>query len=518
MENTVTDPLIALAMQGVEWSQNALDNASFWSASTIQQARFQLEHHLAQFGWTEPEHLNIAVFAILFTTLFLTMGFWLILGQLGKRRVSGAPLRLLTKRPRRNGILAVILLVGVFGGWSVLAPLAGAAIAPGVVSPDGSRKTVEHLEGGIIRYIHVREGDQVIAGEVLFTLEDIQAKARYREVRERYLHLRATEARLNAERGGEGRIFFPLELNGAPNNEASQAMSGQRALFVSRRKTLERRIDILNQRTRQLQEQNIGLASVVAGKIRQSELILEEAGSVEILFNQGLVKYPRVLALRRAEAQIGTEIAINQARISENLQRMGETEIQLLTLQEQYLERANTELVDVQRQLAEIQGELPSRADILARTVVRAPIAGQVMNVRVTTETEVIHPGETLLEIVPQGKALIIDAKIRPTDIERVHPGMEARIILSAYRQRSLPLIHGILLSVSADRLVEDRTGEPYYLAKVEINLSDLNAAEDVELVPGMPAEVMLLDGEKTLMNYLLDPLLRSFDRSFREG
>ncbi len=172
----------------------------------------------------------------------------------------------------------------------------------------------------------------------------------------------------------------------------------------------------------------------------------------------------------------------------------------------------------MQRQLSEIRSQMPSRVDILERTVIRAPIAGTVMNIQATTETGVVRPGEPILEIVPREAPLIIDAQVRPSDIDRIRPGMEARVLLTAYKQRSLPLIHGILRSISADRLVEDRTGEAYFLAKVEVKPEDLANLDEVRLVPGMPADVMILDDEQTLIDYLLSPILRSMDRSFRES
>lgn len=429
-----------------------------------------------------------------------------------------ATLLQMTHGPRVYGYAAVMILIAVFGGWSIFAPLSGASIAPGVVSPDGSRKTVEHLEGGIVRLIHVKEGDLVTAGSALFTLENIQATARFREIRERYLHLRAIEARLLAERRGVDQVIFPDELVQAPDNEAALAMEGQAALFTSRRNTLHGSIDILERRIQQLQEQNNGLDDSIISKNLQTDLISEEIAGVQQLYDSGLVKYPRLLALKRANAEIASETAVSRARIAENRERIGETEIQLLTLHEQSQERSNAELADVQRQLAELSSQLPSRQDVLARTVIRAPIDGTVMNVHVTTESGVVRPGEALLEIVPVNSVLVIDAKIRPTDIERVQAGMEARVILSAYRQRKLPLIHGVLRSISADRLEEDRTGEPYYLAKVDVNPEDLDGLEGVSMVPGMPAEIMILDGEQSLLNYLLDPFLGSFDRSFRES
>lgn len=472
---------------------------------------------LASAGQDELIGLGLALAgaAAIFTALFL-------FGQRRSRRraparAARASLDQLTRRPWRFGTAAALSFLLVMGGWSYLAPLASAALAPGVVSPDGSRKTVEHLEGGIVGVIHVREGDDVEAGAPLVTLDDTHARARYGELRERYLHLLATEARLAAERAGASEIVFSPELLEATDGDALSAMDGQRELLRSRRSAQVGREQILRQRIRQLEEQNDGLVEVIAAQDRQIALIQEEIKGVEDLYRRGLEKYPRLLALKRAQADIEAERAGHFARIAENGERIGETEIQLFTVREDVVERANGELADIQRQLAELRSDMPSRADILQRTVIRAPISGTVMNIRPTTVTGVVSPGEPILEIVPKDTRLIIDARVSPGDIERVAPGLEARVMLTAYKQRNLPVIHGTLRSVSADRLVEDRTGQPYFLAKVEVKDEDLARLEDIRLLPGMPADVMILNAERTVVDYLLAPLLRSASRSFRE-
>ena len=463
-----------------------------------------------------PEQAARALIAASLTlVVFLVL---LVFAGRGRMRSEAPTLAVQTRRARYSGFAAIAVLVAVFGGWSVMAPLASASMAPGVVSPDGNRKTVEHLEGGIIRRIHVKEGDVVAEGDALFTLEDVQARARYRELQDGYLHLRAIEARLIAERSGADAVQFPDELTASTELSAESAMDGQRDLFESRQATFEAQRRILLQRIGQLEEQNDGLQAVITGYEKQMALIGEEIEGVQALYERGLEKYPRLLALRRAEAELDSGIAANRARIAENMQKIGEAELQILGLRERIVETANTELTDVQQKLSQIQTQLPSRQDVLARTVVRAPIAGTVMNIQPTTETGVIRSGEALLDIVPQDSSLIIDARVRPTDIERVRPGMKARVVLSAFRQRDMPLIHGELRSVSADRLQEDRSGEAYYLAKVVVDPDDMARVPEVKLVPGMPAEIMILDGEQTLVGYLMEPFLRSIRNSFREN
>jgi HlyD family type I secretion membrane fusion protein len=182
------------------------------------------------------------------------------------------------------------------------------------------------------------------------------------------------------------------------------------------------------------------------------------------------------------------------------------------------MERTNDELAQVQQTLAELWSQMPSRQDILQRTVIRAPISGTVMSLRATTETGVVRPGEPVLELVPEDAMLIIDAHVKPTDIDRVRPGMEARVLLTAYKQRNLPRINGVLRSISADRMVDDRTGDAYFLAKVVVDTEDLALLDEVHLAPGMPADVMILNDEQTLIDYMLGPILQSMRRSFHEN
>jgi HlyD family type I secretion membrane fusion protein len=470
-------------------------------------------------GWADPGQAGRIVFGA--TVFILSSGIVVLLWRALRRRrsqgIEGPSLAHLTRQPRRLGYVAVLLLVAGLGGWSVIAPLASAAIAIGVVSPDGYRKTIQHLEGGIIRAIHVREGDFVTAGQKLVTLEETQAKANYEELRERYVYLLAMEARLIAEQTGADTIEFPAELMTLGTGEA-QNLRGEEDLFLSRRATREGRERILDQRVKQLEEEIVGLRAVIAADSTQLELIKQEIAGVKELYDKGLERLPRLLALQRSQADIRGEQARYGAQIARNKQEIGESEMQLLTMRQEDKEKINEDLTKVRSALAELRSQLPSRADVLTRTIITAPIAGTVMNVRVTTESGVVRPGEPILDIVPVEAKLIIDARVRPIDIDTVQPGMKAHVLLTAYRQRNLLQIHGSLRSISADRLIDDRSGEAYFLAKVEVDRAELARLKDVRLMPGMPAEVMILTGERTLLDYFLRGFLESVTKSFRES
>ncbi len=432
---------------------------------------------------------------------------------------AGRSLGSAVRGPKLIGYAVILLFFGGFGAWATFATLASAAIAPGLVSPEGDRKTVEHLEGGIVREILVREGDHVQAGQTLVVLEDVRARAAFEELRERFVHLVSVEARLLAELEEADSIAVSAEFDDFDAAIRDPALTAQQRLFESRRATLQGQERILGQRILQLEAEIDGLHEVIAAENEELKLIGQEIEAIEILYNKGLSPLPKLLALKRAQADVRAGRASSRARIARHEQSIGETRLQLLTMREQRREQIAEELSQVRTELAAVRSQLPSRKDVLARTVVTAPLDGTVMDVQVTTASGVVEPGEPLLDIVPDGAKLVIDAHVKPTDIDTVHPGQAVRVLFTAYGQRNLPQIFGELRSISADRLVEEHTGEPYFLAKVEVDPSELERiAPDIELGPGMPADVMILTGERTLLDYLIRPFVESLTKSFRES
>lgn len=424
-----------------------------------------------------------------------------------------------TRSARIAGYAMAFLFFGGFGTWAATVSLAAAALAVGVISPDGARKTVQHLEGGIIKQIHVREGDSVRVGQPLVTLQDTQALARFEELHERRIFLLALESRLEAEQLGASEITFDADIMADQSETALDAIASQTALFHRRVAVQEGRARILGQRVAQLEEEITGLTEVIESQNDQISLIGEELTSVTDLLEKGLTSMPRVMALRREQAELTGSRASNRASIARNRQAIGETELQLLTIRQQFQEEASKALTEVRAELSSIESQLLERTDILARTTIFAPTDGRVMNIRVTTESSgVIGPGEPVLDIVPSDALLVVDARVRPQDVDLVTVNMRARVVLSAFNQRNLPQLFGTVRSISADRLVDERTGEPYFLAKIFVDPAEVAAlADEIELVAGMPAEVMILTGERTFMDLMLRPLSSSIRRSFRD-
>ena len=429
------------------------------------------------------------------------------------------PLARVVRGPKVMGYAAILLFFGGFGAWAAIAPLASAAIAPAVVSPDGNRKTIQHLEGGIVREIDVREGDRVKAGQTLLTLEDVGARAEFEELRERFVHLMTQEARLLAEQAGADGVAPPPAPDGFDPALFEPALAVERHLFESRRATLKGREQVFGQRVQELEAKIDGMREAIAAQDQQLALIGQEIAGVQTLYDKGLMPLPRLLALKRAQADVRATRATNRASIASDEESIGETRLELLTTREQWQEKVAEELSQVRTDLAGVRSQLPSRADVLTRTVVTAPLAGTVMNVRVTTQTGVVKPGEPLLDLVPNDPRLVIDARVKPDDMDIVRAGQRARVLFTAYGQRNLPEIFGRLRSISADRMTDERTGEPYFLAKVEVAPAELKRlAPEIELTPGMPADVMILTGERTMLDYLVRPFIESVTKSFREN
>jgi HlyD family type I secretion membrane fusion protein len=416
------------------------------------------------------------------------------------------------------GVGVIVLFFGIFGGWAALAPLGSAAIAPGEVIVEARRKTVQHLEGGIVGEIRVREGDRVAAGQMLIRLDETQPRATLDLLKGRSRAAAALEARLNAERDEQKAIEFPpflLDEGGDP--KVRKILDGQTRIFDARRNSILGQIAILKQRIAQYAEEIKGLKGEVAAETTQVELIAQELEGVETLYSKKLVRKPRLLELRRRQAEIEGRLAQNRARIARVRQNIAETHLRISELRTERINEVVEELRKVQSERFDLQERIRAAEDVLRRTAILAPLAGTVVGLQVHTTGGVIAPGQPLMDIVPSGDRLIVEARVAPEDIDVVHAGLAAKVRLTALNRRnSLPL-EGRVLSISADRLVDERTGETYFLARVELLEDPADALGGAFLYPGMAAEVMILTGERTALDYLFTPLSRSLERAFRE-
>jgi HlyD family secretion protein/epimerase transport system membrane fusion protein len=422
------------------------------------------------------------------------------------------------QKPARAGYAIIAVFVIGFGIWASVAPLAGGAVAPGIVSPNSNRKTVQHLEGGIVRELKVKEGERVAANQPLVVLDPIQSSATHEALIGQHLSLLARSARLDAERDGAATVKFPDELMGERGQLNSVARS-QLQIFESRRATHEGRKSVVAKKIEQLDEQIRGLTAQSESTLAQMGFIREEAASKMALVNKGLLPRPEALRLQREEADIEGKHAEYVADIGRVRQQIAETRLQMLGLDAERLDEVVSESDKVRVELADLSEKLRASADILQRTVITAPVAGTVINMRAKTIGGVVQRGEPVLEIVPIDDALIIDAHVSPNDISRVHPGLVAQVHLSAYSSRILPRIEGKVKSVSPDRVTDPSGMQVYYLARVEVDRERLKKeAPTVDLIPGMSAEIVIVAEERTLLEYLWQPLRSALRRGLHES
>jgi HlyD family secretion protein len=419
--------------------------------------------------------------------------------------------------PARWGTTLILSFVVVFGGWGYLVPLDGGAVAPGVINPDSGKKTIQHLEGGIIAELSVREGQVVKAGQPLVVLESTQARAAHEALVQQRLSLLARKARLDAEKAGQDRVELPQELH-TTDPQIRTIVEAQQEVFDTRRTTHASRRDILAQRIEQLVQQIRGFEAQVESTSKQIELVSEELRAKEHLVGLGLSPKPEALRLKRTDAEISGRRGEYIAEIARARQQIGEAKMQMLGLDAERADQIAADAEKVRAELTEVNEKLQASADVVKRTVVVAPVSGTVVDVKFKTIGGVAQRGEPIMSIVPLGDELIIEARLAPVDVKAVHRGLEAKIHLSAYSSRIVPKVPGTVLTVSADRLMDDATHQPYYLARVAVDRKTLRMlAPSVDLIPGMPVEVLFVTERRTMVEYLVKPFRDALWRSFRE-
>lgn len=423
-----------------------------------------------------------------------------------------------TRKPVLIGIVIILIFFGFGGFWAFLAPLDSAAIAIGNVGVEGNRRTVQHLEGGIVKEILVRNGDKVAAGEVLIRLEETQPRAQLELLRGQRNAALALAARLRAERDGNAGVNFPEDLmSQASDPRVEETLLGQLGIFEARREAIEGQRRILGQRVAQFREEIEGLRAQIRSADEQLVLIKGEVADLQTLFDKGLTPKSRLLSLQRRAAEIEGERGQNRAAIARARQNIAEAEIRIVELRTEQVNEVVAELRDVEIQLLDIEERYRASEDVLRRIEIVSPIDGFAVDLQVFTAGGVIQPGERLLDVVPGDEKLIIEARVQPTDIDVVHPGLTAQVRLSAFNQRVTPTVDGTVTWVSADRLTDESTGEIYYTARVDLNDPNDPRLKGLTLQPGMPAEVLIRTGERTLVQYLVSPVSQSLNRSLTE-
>ena len=422
-----------------------------------------------------------------------------------------------TPRARLRGVtLAGNLLAGCFvlgfGTWSAFAPLESAAIASGAVESESSRKTIQHLEGGIIREILVADGDVVRSGQILISLDDTKTRAEVQSLQGQLWDATARETRLQAEQQG-------LELGSFPQNENPSSVAvvaRQQDIFETRRQVFQSQVAVIREKRLQVEREISGLKAQGNAAAQRAAIVREEANMVAELVSKGLERRPRLLNLQRETADIDGRRGEIIAQISRAEQVISESQATLLKLESDRQNEIAQSLREAQNQIFQLRERLRAADDQLARTQIKAPEDGVITELRIHTPGGVIAAGAPLMDLVPSQDRLIVTARVRPEDIDVVHAGLKADVHLLPYNQRRVPRLEGIVTHVSADRLVDKRTDQPYYATKIRVQ-DPLFTEGGLQIIPGMPAQVFIKTGRGTVALYALRPLLDSFHNAFRE-
>ncbi|QRD53858.1 HlyD family type I secretion periplasmic adaptor subunit (plasmid) [Pseudosulfitobacter pseudonitzschiae] len=399
------------------------------------------------------------------------------------------------------------------------AKLDSAVFAPGTISLEGNRKVVQHFEGGIVQNIFVREADTVKEGDVLLRLNDIEARSNLEAIETRMDVARIVEARLLAERGVSDEISLPADLN---PEEASTAVTfafkDQQDLFEDRRSILKSRLDILSSRIEQTNSQIKGLELQKSASDRRVENFTEMVTRMRSGQEMGLIQTntlsQREDELISIEASLGGLIS----EIAQAKNVINETEFEMLQIKQEYRERASNELEEVRAEIAELAQRHNIASDVLDRTEIRAPGSGTIQNLKVHTVGSVVRPGDILMELVPEDEELVVNARVSPLDVDNVVPGLSAEVRFTAFKTRLTPILLGKINSVSNDVITPDNPQEaPYYLARIDVEELDIPEEISGRLTAGMPADVIITTGERTVINFIVSPLLDAVRKSLIE-
>jgi len=424
---------------------------------------------------------------------------------------------------RLRAIIAAAFFV-IFLGWAAFMPLDAGVNANGTIAVAGNRQSVQHRDGGVITAIHVREGDHVRAGQVLIELSAPELRASERALTSDYVTLLAQRARLLAERTGARDFAPPIEFATlAPEDKplAQQALQLQHQEMQARAASISAQQSVLGERAQQLVQQQGGYVKQREALIRQQKLIAEELKGLMSVAEKGFASMNRVRALQRAQADLEGQEASMTAEYARAGEGIGETRMQGLSVTKSRLEDIETDLKDTQSKLSDVLPKLVAAREQLEHSQVRAPATGQVVGLTVFTVGGVVAPGQKLMDIIPDGRELVIQAQLKPTDADDAYVGQPAQVRFLSVHNRTLPLFSGKVKTVSADSFTDEKTGRTYFRIEVVVPEAELNRVRSVlgngELRAGLPVETMLKVRKRTALQYLVEPLTGALWRSGHE-
>jgi HlyD family secretion protein len=416
------------------------------------------------------------------------------------------------------GYTLIAMTFGVAGVWAAVAKLDKAVIAAGFVETESNRKTVQHLEGGIVREILVKEGDDVAEGQVLFRLEQVQAEANNELLSNQLDSALALEARLIAERDGAQEISWPKELKDKlAEPTLSHVLDDQIHQFEERRASLEGQKSVLQSRIAQLHTEIDGISIEKSSTEKQTDYINQELVGLRELAGKKLVPVTRVYAMERERTRLEGDIGRAVADIAKAQSSIGEMNIQSQELSQKFQEEVASSLLDARQKIADLRERSSVAQDVVNRLAITAPREGTVQNLKVFTIGQVLRSGEPLLDIVPDNDALVVHAQFPTSDIDTVFAGMTAELRFPAFHSRTIPVMLGKIESISHDRMLDEPTHQYYYLGVVSLNRADIPEEYRSRVRAGMPAEIIVSSGERTVLNYLVGPISSSLRKTFRE-
>lgn len=424
------------------------------------------------------------------------------------------------RRVVQAGLAVIGAGIAAFALWSALAPLSGAIVAPGFVKVDMNRKTVQHQEGGIVKEIRVRDGDKVVAGQPLIVLEDLRVDAAVEQLRQQLDAERAKIARLESERAFAPSVAFPADIEQRRSQaKVAETLERESAQFRARRDALQGQEAVLRKQMGEIRGEMRALGDQIGAEERAIALSKEELAINERLVKENFIQRTRLVALERAVAEYEARSGEHRAELAKAQQRVSEIELRILTMRNGYVQTATDELKESSNKIFDLEERLRPSKDAADRQTVRSPSAGEVVGLRVFTLGAVVGPRDVLLDVVPEQKTLIVEARIRPEDINHVKPGAEADVRLTAYKQRTTPMVQGRVSYVSGDRLVEGQGAatQAYYVAHIDVPAQALADAGNLRMQAGMPAEVYVRTDSRNPFDYMLAPVTAFLRRGMRE-
>lgn len=422
------------------------------------------------------------------------------------------------RQPMRIGLLAIFLCFAVFGTWAVLAPLDAAVVAHGTLVVESKRKTVQHLEGGIVRELLVKDGQPVEEGQPVIRLDPTRAQANVALVQAQLDAAMALDARLTAERDKLKDVVFPPELTQRPDEpQVKQLMDVQRRQFIERRLSLENQVAINDQRIEQLRAQIRGFQVLEKSKLEQIDLYEGQLVGLRDLEKKGFFPKSRLLEMERDLARIKGDRGNDVQSIARSEMAIGETRLQTAQLRQKFTEEVLAQLRETQNQIADYRQRVIAARDVLTRLDVLAPQSGVVQNMKIATPGGVIQPGQQLMEIVPVDDRLIAEAQVTPNDIEAIHLGQAAELRFSTLNARNTPVIDARVISATPDRLIDERTGAPYFQIKLEVLPGQEAKFGDLKLQAGLPVDAMIKVAPRSALQYMIQPLSDHILKAFTE-